>query len=120
MQDIRRSIGKNDLPFPKCFYASDDDGVIVLENLKTKGYLTVPKSAEGMILNFIHNCDTMWVLICIRLLDKLSYILRHSRRSTYQGAERNCTLPFNNLSLYSSIPRWNGGATKGRSGYVSK
>jgi len=47
-QEIRRSIGKEDLPFPKCFYASDEDGVIVLENLKPKGFKTVPKSAEGI------------------------------------------------------------------------
>ena len=47
MQEIRRSIGKDDLPFPKCFYASDDEGVIVLQNLKEIGFKTVPKSAEG-------------------------------------------------------------------------
>ena len=47
MQDIRRSIGKEELPFPKCFYASDDEGVIVLQNLKEIGFKTVPKSAEG-------------------------------------------------------------------------
>ena len=47
MQDIRRAVGKADLPFPKCFYASDEDGVIVLENLKMNGFKTVPKSAEG-------------------------------------------------------------------------
>ena len=49
MQDIRRSIGKDDLPFPKCFYASDDEGVIVLQNLKEIGFKTVPKSAEGKL-----------------------------------------------------------------------
>ena len=49
MQEIRRSVGQEDLPFPKCFYASDKDGVIVLENLKTKGFKTVPKSAEGSL-----------------------------------------------------------------------
>lgn len=47
MQEIRRSIGKDELPFPTCFYASDEDGVIVLQNLKAVGFKTVPKSAEG-------------------------------------------------------------------------
>ena len=47
MQELRRSIGKDDLAFPKCFYASDDEGVIVLENLKTKGFRTIPKSTAG-------------------------------------------------------------------------
>ena len=50
MQEIRRSANKEDLPFPKCVYASDEDGVIVLENLKTKGFKTVPKSPEGNVL----------------------------------------------------------------------
>jgi len=48
MQAIRKSIGKKELPFPKCFYASDEEGVIVLENLKTRGFKTVPKSPEGV------------------------------------------------------------------------
>ena len=47
MQEIRRSIDKDDLPSPKCFYASDEEGVIVLQNLKEIGFKTVPKSAEG-------------------------------------------------------------------------
>ena len=47
IQEIRRSAGKKDLPFPKCFYASDEEGVIVLQNLKEIGFKTVPKSAEG-------------------------------------------------------------------------
>ena len=47
MQELRRSIGKDDLAFPKCFYASDDEGVIVLENLKIKGFRTIPKSTAG-------------------------------------------------------------------------
>ena len=47
MQAIRKSIGQNELPFPKCFYASDESGVIVLENLKSRGFKTVPKSPEG-------------------------------------------------------------------------
>ena len=49
MQAIRKSIGQKALPFPKCFYASDEVGVIVLENLKSVGFKTVPKSAEGNI-----------------------------------------------------------------------
>ena len=47
MQAIRTSISKNELPFPKCFYASDEEGVIVLENLKSLGFKTVPKSPDG-------------------------------------------------------------------------
>ena len=47
MQEIRKSIGQKELPFPKCYYASDEAGVIVLENLKTIGFKTVPKSPEG-------------------------------------------------------------------------
>ena len=47
MQAIRTSISKNALPFPKCFYASDEVGVIVLENLKNLGFNTVPKSPDG-------------------------------------------------------------------------
>ena len=47
MQAIRKSIGQNELPFPKCFYTSDESGVIVLENLKSRGFKTVPKSPEG-------------------------------------------------------------------------
>ena len=49
MQNIRRSVDQADLPFPKCFLASDEDGVLVMENLKTKGYKTVPKSSEGIV-----------------------------------------------------------------------
>ena len=49
MQEIRLSIGEEELPFPKCFYASDEEGVIVLQNLKEIGFKTVPKSAEGNI-----------------------------------------------------------------------
>ena len=47
MQEIRQSIGQSELPFPRCFYGSDDEGVIVMENLKKQGYSTVPKSPEG-------------------------------------------------------------------------
>jgi len=48
MQAIRTAISKNELPFPKCFYASDEEGVIVLENLKSLGFKTVPKSPDGV------------------------------------------------------------------------
>ena len=62
MQDIRRSIGKEELPFPKCFYASDDEGVIVLQNLKEIGFKTVPKSAEG-------NFGKCFIKLFAKLLD---------------------------------------------------
>ena len=49
MQKIRQSFDQSDLPFAKCFLVSDEDGVLVMENLKKRGYKTVPKSAEGIL-----------------------------------------------------------------------
>ena len=64
MQAIRTSISKNELQFPKCFYASDEEGVIVLENLKSLGFKTVPKSPDGkqtfVKLYNNYNSSTSW------------------------------------------------------------
>ena len=75
-------MGQADLPFPKCFYASDKDGVIVLQNLKKLGFTCVPKSAEGKWFKYylwcmLHNCvSTMYLTTSLTTF----HILRNAGR----------------------------------------
>jgi len=46
LQELRISNNLKPLTFPKCFYASVDEQLIILENLKSKNYKVTPKKPE--------------------------------------------------------------------------
>ena len=46
IQDIRASKGLEPLPFPKCFYASAEEELLVMENLKLQKFEVIEKKPE--------------------------------------------------------------------------
>jgi hypothetical protein len=46
MQKVRAERNLKPLAFPKCFYASDDDAILILENAKSLNYEVVKKEPE--------------------------------------------------------------------------
>jgi aminoglycoside/choline kinase family phosphotransferase len=45
-QNIRKRVGLQELKIPKILLTNEDDGIIIMENLKTKGY---------QLLDRVHN-----------------------------------------------------------------
>jgi len=46
MQKLRESKGLKKLPFPDCYYASAAEYVLILDNLKEKGFEVIKKKPE--------------------------------------------------------------------------
>ena len=47
-QKLRQSSGLDPLPVPKCFLADNENGIIIMENLKQQGFILMSKlEGEG-------------------------------------------------------------------------
>ena len=46
LQELRISRGLKRLAFPQCFYASDDEALLIMENLKVQNFDVVRKKPE--------------------------------------------------------------------------
>ena len=51
MQKVRAERNLKPLAFPKCYYSSPEDAILVLENVKSKNYEVVEKKPERKIDN---------------------------------------------------------------------
>ena len=50
LQALRLERNLRPLAFPKCFYCSPEESILILENMKTQGYDIVPKKMERKIV----------------------------------------------------------------------
>jgi hypothetical protein len=46
LQELRSMKSLKPLAFPKCFYASDDQGLLIMENLKAENFDVAKKKPE--------------------------------------------------------------------------
>jgi hypothetical protein len=53
LQKMREDKNLKPLSFPKCFYASSEDSIILLENLKVQNFEVVVKKPERKLLFLI-------------------------------------------------------------------
>ena len=55
LQKVREEKNLNPLAFPKCFYASPEDSLILLENLKVQNFEVVVKKPEREYQKIFYN-----------------------------------------------------------------
>ena len=46
LQAMRAEKNLKQLAFPKCFYASSDEFILIMENMKAQGFDVIPKKME--------------------------------------------------------------------------
>jgi Ecdysteroid kinase-like family len=55
MQKVRAQRNLKPLAFPKCFYSSADDAILILENAKSLNYEVVEKKPERKVFKILYN-----------------------------------------------------------------
>ena len=53
-QNIRKRVGLQELRIPKILLTNEEDGIIVMENLKTKGFQLLDRVHNEGKYNFLH------------------------------------------------------------------
>ena len=51
LQKLRSKLNLKPLAFPKCFYASAEQSLLILENMKAQDYVVVPKKIQRKLIS---------------------------------------------------------------------
>jgi hypothetical protein len=58
-ENLRASKGLKPLPFPKCFYASEEEELLIMENLKLQKFVVIQKKPERKISSIFSTLGMM-------------------------------------------------------------
>ena len=68
MQKIRAERNLKPLAFPKYFYSSSEDAILILENVKCKNFEVVEKKPERKYLNYLTEFRFLYISFTVKLM----------------------------------------------------